>query len=136
MNRRKKGTERFKVGDWVSFLYGTGNLVAQVIETRGPLGINRRPLYRILVSREPDEPDSFEMPEDEMEPASPPDKAAVIKYLKHGGLVAILQSHLRREREQPRAWLTYTPRGGVTHTFAAARGVIGGSPVPYFALHE
>ena len=34
------------------------------------------------------------------------------------------------------AWLTYKPRGGVTHTFAAERGVVGGSAVPYFALHE
>jgi hypothetical protein len=71
-----------------------------------------------------------------MEAASPPDKEAIINYLKEGGLVAILFGNLEKKREQPKAWLTYKRRGGVTHTFLAERGVVGGAPIPYFALHE
>jgi hypothetical protein len=63
---------RFKVGDWVSFQYGTRSVVAQVIEARGPIGVNRRRLYRVRLAREFAEPDSFEMPEDELQAASPP----------------------------------------------------------------
>lgn len=136
MSATRNGTRRFKVGDWVSFPYGTRNLIAQVIEDRGPLGINRRRIYRVLVDREPDEPDSFEMPEDDLATVPPPDRAAVKQYLKNGGLLAILRSHLCEKRDQPRVWLTYTPRGAVTHTFSPERGVIGGARVPFFALHE
>ena len=39
-----------------------------------------------------------------------------------------------RADDQPRAWLTFNPRGEVTHTFTAERGVIGGEVVPFFAL--
>jgi hypothetical protein len=64
---------RFKVGDWVSFQYGARNVVAQVIEARGPIGVNRRRLYRVRLAREFAEPDSFEMPEDELQAAPRPE---------------------------------------------------------------
>src|SRR6266849_3466680 len=105
MSTTKKNNGRFKVGDWVAFPYGNKNLIAQVVEARGPLGINRRHLYRILVPREFDEPDSFEMPEDELAAAAPPDKPAIIQYLKGGGLEEMLRSHLSGGREQPKVWL-------------------------------
>jgi hypothetical protein len=136
MRTTKKEPERFKVGDWVSFRYGTRKVIAQVIEARGPLGIHRRHLYRIRVARELAEPDSFEMPDDELEAASPLNQRAIIKYLKEGGLVAILRSNLGGSRDQPKGWLTYTPRGDVTHTFIAERGLVGGAAVPSFALYE
>jgi hypothetical protein len=136
MNATQKKATRFKVGDWVSFLYGTKNLIAQVMEERGPLGMNRRHLYRIRVPRDNGEPDAFEMPEDELEAASPPNKEAIIRYLKEGGLVAILRANLGGGRRQPKAWLTYTPRGAVSHTFSPECGVVGGVTVPFFALHE
>jgi hypothetical protein len=63
---------RFKVGDWVSFQFGTRSVVAQVIEARGPIGVNGRRLYRIRLDREFTEPDMFEMPEDDLQAASPP----------------------------------------------------------------
>jgi hypothetical protein len=72
MSTTKKTASRFKVGDWVSFRYGTQNLIAQVIEARGPLGVKGRHLYRICMATESGEPDSFELPEDELHPASPP----------------------------------------------------------------
>src|SRR5216110_3139550 len=134
MNATKNKRGRFKVGDWVAFPYGTRNLVAQVVEARGPLGIHRRHLYRILVAGESTEPDSFEMPEDELAAATPPDSAAIAKYLTEGGLVAILRSHLGGGQNPPKVWLTYTARGDVIHTFVAERGVVGGATVPFFAL--
>src|SRR5438105_1910094 len=100
---------RFKVGDWVTFLYGTSNLIAQVIEARGPLGVNQRQIYRIRIFRESEEPDSFELPEDELSAVSRPDKAAIMTYLKEGGLVEILRSNLGGGRNPPKAWLTYKP---------------------------
>ncbi|MHB1423858.1 MAG: hypothetical protein ACYC3I_11815 [Gemmataceae bacterium] len=136
MRTTKKETARFHVGDWVSFPYGTKNLIAQIAEIRGALGINRRFLYRIRVADDNGELDSFEMPEDEMEAVSAPDKDAIINYLKEGGLVEILRANLGGGRQHPKVWLTYTPRGGLTHTFLAERGVVGGTPVPFFALHE
>ena len=136
MSTTKKASNRFKVGDWVSFQYGTADVMAQVIETRGPLGRNHRHIYRIAIARDADEPDAFEMPEDELERVSPPDKDSVIKYLSEGGLVEILRSNLGGSKDEPKAWLTYTPRGRVTHTFVPERGMLGGATVPFFALHE
>jgi len=63
-----------KTGAQFKFLYGTRNVIAAVIEARGPLGIKGRHLYRIRLGRKAAEPDSFELPEDELQPASPPDK--------------------------------------------------------------
>jgi hypothetical protein len=136
MSGARKKNGRFKVGDWVAFPYGNKDPIAQVIEARGPLGINQRHLYRILVPRESGEPDSFEMPEDELAAAAPLGKAAIMDYLKAGGLVEILRSNLSGGRDQPKVWLSYTPRGKISHTFLAERGMIGGATVPFFALHE
>lgn len=127
---------RFKVGDWVSFQYGVRRATAQIIEDRGPLGINGERIYRIRLDRDSTEPDEFELREALLEPASLPDKSAVLKYLKEGGLVAILRANLTGGKDQPKVWLDYTPRGEVRHTFTARRGVLGGATVPFFALHE
>ncbi len=136
MSTTKKASNLFKAGDWVSFRYGTTDVMAQVIEARGPLGSNHRHIYRVGIARDADEPDAFELPEDELKPVFPPDKDSVIKHLEEGGLVAILRSNLGGGVNQPRAWLAYTPRGRVTHTFVPERGMLGGAIVPFFALHE
>jgi hypothetical protein len=74
MNNGKKAT--FKVGDWVTFPFGTRKVLARVIEDRGPIGVQGRRLFGIEIAREDREPDRFEMPEDEMMPAMPPPKNA------------------------------------------------------------
>jgi hypothetical protein len=130
--RAKKG--RFKVGDWVSFPSIFRNKLAQVIEERGPLGVKGRHIYRIRIADET-ELEAFEMPEDELQPVPPPDKTAVMKYLKEGGLEAILRSNFAAEPKQPKVWLTYTREGDLTPTSLAMYGVVGGGRVPYFALH-
>jgi hypothetical protein len=124
------------VGDWVTFLYGSGNVFAQVIEDRGPLGVNRRRLYGVRLDRGAEEPDFIEIPEDDLRAAALPDREAVMRYFSEGGLVSILRANLSGGRNQPRAWLAFTPRGDPTHTFAQERGVVGGARVPFFALHE
>lgn len=136
MSTTNQQIERIKVGDWVSFLYGAGNLIARVIEDRGPLSTHRRRLYGVRVDRESSEPEFFEMPEDELELVTAPDKESIVNYLTDGGLVEILRSNLGGGRNPPRVWMTYTPRGGVTHTYVKDRGMIGGASVPFFALQE
>jgi hypothetical protein len=37
MRTTRKKSGRFRLGDWVSFLYGPKKAFAQVIELRGPL---------------------------------------------------------------------------------------------------
>jgi hypothetical protein len=134
MSTAQRATPRFKVGDWVSFQYGPRQVWAQVIEDRGCLGVNRRRLYRIRVGEESEESRAFEMPEDDLRPARP-QRAAVMDYLKNGGLLEILRANLGGGRSQPRVWLTFDSHGKLTHTFDAARGLIGGAVVPFFALH-
>src|SRR5437868_13568733 len=106
---------KIRVGDWVTLPYGGRPIFALIIEDRGPLGVNRRRLYRIRLDRDSTEPDTFELPEDKMEKAVP-DKAAIMEYLKQGGLVDLLQTNLRDGEAPPRVWLTFTPRGPLTHT--------------------
>ncbi|HEY7424048.1 MAG TPA: hypothetical protein VH682_07415 [Gemmataceae bacterium] len=136
MRTTKKKSGPFRLGDWVSFLYGVESAIAQVIELRGPLGFKGRHVYRLRFAGDSDDTNAFELSEDSLEAAPLPDKEAIVNYLKEGGLVAILFGNLEKKREQPKAWLTYKRRGGVTHTFLAERGVVGGAPIPYFALHE
>lgn len=125
---------KFRLGDWVTFQYGVRPVFAQIIEDRGPLGRERRRLYRIRLDQELNEPIDFEMPEDEMERAVP-DKDAILDYLKQGGLIEILRTNLQGGRNQPRLWLTYNARGELSYTFEAERGLIGrGDIVPFWAL--
>jgi hypothetical protein len=74
MSRSTKQPPQFHVGDWVSLLYGARRVVAQVIEDRGPLGVNRRRLYRIRVGGDQSEDDTFEVREEYLEAAANPDK--------------------------------------------------------------
>jgi hypothetical protein len=137
MSTARKTKRRLRVGEWVFFPYGTWPAFAQIIEDRGRLGVKGRRIYRIRLDRDPDDggPLETEKNEDRLEPAVL-DKTAVLRFLREGGLVAILQGHLVRQKEPPRAWLSFTVLGKVIHTFDRSRGIIGGAPVPYFALLE
>jgi hypothetical protein len=133
MSAVKAKPPEFRVGDWVTFRYGVRPVVAQIIEDRGPLGADRRRLYRIRFDQELNEPVEFEMPEDEMERAVP-DKAAIMRYLKQGGLVEILGRNTQGGplQNQPKAWLTFGPRGEIMYTPTAERGLVGsGATVPF-----
>jgi hypothetical protein len=132
----KANPPEFRLGDWVKFQYGVGPVYAQIIEDRGPLGAGRRRLYRIRFDQELNEPVEFEMPEDEMEKAVP-DRAAILRYLKQGGLIEILRTSLSGGKDQPCVWLTYNRRGDLSYTYMQDRGLIGnGARVPFWVLHE
>ena len=124
---------RFKVGDWASFRYGSRQVWAQIIEDRGPIGVNRRRLYRVRIGDEQTEEVTFEVPDDELAPVEQ-DRAKMIEYLKNGGLISILRSNLGGGCDQPKVWLSFNAHGNLSHTFIAGRGFVGGKTVPFFAL--
>ena len=74
MSNSRKQAPEFQVGDWVSLLYGPSRVLAQVVEDRGPLGVNRRRLYRIRLEQDPGEAGTFEVREEYLEAAAQPDK--------------------------------------------------------------
>jgi hypothetical protein len=75
MSKARNSKPRFRVGDWVSFPFGIRIAVAQIIEDRGPIGVERRRFYRVELPLRESDPDRFEMPEDQMSPATaPPEK--------------------------------------------------------------
>jgi hypothetical protein len=74
MNRKNGSKPIFKVGDWVSFPYGTRIAVARVIEDRGNIGVRGRRLLRIELAHSEGEPSRFEMPEEELSEAIAPQK--------------------------------------------------------------
>jgi hypothetical protein len=136
MSTVKARPARFRLGDWVTFQYGVRPVFAQIIEDRGPLGRDRRRLDHIRLDQELNEPIDFEMPEDEMEKAVP-DKAAILRCLKQGGLVEILQTNPQGGPipNQPKVWLTLSPRGEVSYTLSADRGLSGsGATVPFYGF--
>jgi hypothetical protein len=76
MRRPKMKRGRFRVGNWVTLLYGPRVVLAKVIEDRGPLGWRGRQIYAIQLDRRQDEePTILEMPEDELTAATDDDVA-------------------------------------------------------------
>jgi hypothetical protein len=68
----KESPPRFRVGDWVSLLYGPKRRVAQVVEDRGPFGVNGRRLYGIRLEVGPDYVATPALPEELLDPAEAP----------------------------------------------------------------
>jgi hypothetical protein len=128
MKQTTSRTKRFRVGDWVSFLYGPRRAWAQIIEDRGPIGVGRRRLYRLRLDQEGSESRAFEMPEVDLQLARP-DPSAVVQFLKEGGLVTLLREHAGAT-----VWLTFNAQGQVMPTFTAERGLVGGKAIPFLAL--
>lgn len=136
MISEKRSLPRFQAGDWVVVRCEANQVQVQVVEDRGPLGMRGRRFCRVRLDQDPDEPVLFEMPEEQMELASPLDKQRIIRYLEVGGLAKILQANLLGGRSQQRVWLTVTSQGETIHTFTEERGQVGGETVPFFALHN
>jgi hypothetical protein len=136
MSTVKAKRPKFRWGDWVSFPYGGGGrrAFAQITQYEKPLLVRGRHLYRVRLEQPYSEPAEFTTTDDEMEKAVP-DKAAILRYLKQGGLVDILQTNLRDGEAPPRVWLTFTPQGELTHTLNPGLKVAGkGTPAPFFAV--
>ncbi len=132
MSTVKTMPPRFRLGEWVTFQYGVRPVFAQIIEDRGPIGADRRRLYRIRLDQDMNESISFEMPEDEMEKAVP-EKAAILRYLKQGGLRELLRLNGGGPiQNQPKVWLTFDPHGRISCTFSAEQGLVGTGATPPF----
>ena len=133
----------FKVGDRVRIPLGRRSILGVITEDRGAIGLRGRHLYQVLVSMDPFEDATFELPADEIEPmdefaerGSVLRKEQIVNYLVNGGLIAILGSNLSGSRDQPRVWLRPDSVGNVTYTFEKERGVVGGGVVPSMAIHD
>jgi hypothetical protein len=59
------------VGNWVTFKVGSRDVLGRVIEDRGRIGAHGRRLLRVLaVTAGPGQPGVFELPADDLRPAS------------------------------------------------------------------
>ncbi len=66
MSTARRRAAQYKVGDWVSFLYGTRKAVAQIIEDRGRLGVHGCRIYRVRLDQDHGEPTTFEVREEDL----------------------------------------------------------------------
>ena len=87
MSTVKNQTPQFHVGDWVAFAFGPKKVEAKVVEDRGPIGVRGRRLYRVQLERgqELEEPSTFEVPENELQPTSIPVRQSFhVSYTRKG----------------------------------------------------
>jgi hypothetical protein len=59
----------FRLGDWVCFLVGFRKVLAQIVEDRGPVGMQGRRLYQLQIDQNDDGGTAIEVPEADLEPA-------------------------------------------------------------------
>jgi hypothetical protein len=69
MSSATKSKPKFRVGEWVSYLYLTHRVLAQIIEDLGPIGYRGRRLYELRIDRSQPEPRTTDSPEEELERA-------------------------------------------------------------------
>ncbi|HZW34105.1 MAG TPA: hypothetical protein VFF52_25500 [Isosphaeraceae bacterium] len=69
MSSATKLDPRFRVGDWVSFPVGFRRALGQVVEDRGPVGMQGRRLYQLQIDWGEDGGTTIEVPEADLEPA-------------------------------------------------------------------
>jgi hypothetical protein len=85
MNSVKTRGPRFRIGDWVTFLYGPKKVSAKVVEDRGPLGVHGQRLYRVQLNEDLGDSSAFEMPENELETAEAPVRRSYhVEYTRVG----------------------------------------------------
>jgi len=84
-NLAKPQGASFRIGDWVTFLYGPKRVTAKVVEDRGLLGVHGQRLYRVQLDDEPGDSSAFEMPENELETAVAPVRQSYdVEYTRLG----------------------------------------------------
>jgi hypothetical protein len=137
----RKPKPKFKVGDRVRFDWPSYKVWGTIIEDRGPLGVNGRRLYVVSSPSDPFEPDIRTIGEDELEldvtPPAPLEKPEIIRFLKNSGLIRLLRTNPSLDGPRdPHVWLCRDQPWGVTHTFAAERGQVGGALVPFAAFWD
>jgi hypothetical protein len=108
MRRVKSQPGRFRVGSWVTLLYGPRIVLARVIEDRGPLGWRGRRLYTVRLESSDGDPVTLEVPEEHLTAAT---KDEVDRWRSQGS-VATHQTVTYNESEKdeygmPRVWYHY-----------------------------
>lgn len=86
MSTATKIAPRFRVGSWVSYLFGFRRVLGQVVEDRGMLGLQGRRLYSLAIGQDEDEVRTTVVPEDDLEAAPeilPPNKATERGFSTH-----------------------------------------------------
>jgi hypothetical protein len=74
--KSSKQVGRFRVGDWGRIPIGSGAMVGEVIEDRGPIGVGGRRLVRISVPIQFADPMIVEHAESDIEPELRPAPSA------------------------------------------------------------
>ena len=129
------------IGTNVCFTIGTTSRCGTVVDDRGPIGFNNTRIFKIKIPNDPYDDMYVELPEDELEFSqadldSALPETAVINYLKNGGLLSILALNISDGKNHPKVWLRQDSLGNAIYTLIEERGEIGGSTVPYRALHD
>src|SRR5262245_19095343 len=72
MSGTRRKAPQFRVGQWVSLLYGPRTVLGQVVEDRGPIVAHGRRLYSVRLDfGQGEEATTLETPGDELTPAAP-----------------------------------------------------------------
>jgi hypothetical protein len=108
MGKVKRQPARFRVGSWVSLLYGPRTVLAQVVEDRGPLGWRGRRLYGIRLELSHGVVITLEVPEEDLLAASEDE----VNRWRSQGSIATHQTVTYNESEkdeygQPKVWYHY-----------------------------
>jgi hypothetical protein len=122
MSTSAKPTSRFRVGDWVSFLYGPRKVRAQVIEDRGPLGVHGRRIYRVRLDLENGQSTSFEQLEDDLESADAPESTnpllkATLGYLRQGRQFTKISPERHTAKPERKVAFHFSDNSEEVHTF-------------------
>jgi hypothetical protein len=110
-------SSRFRVGDWVSFLYGPRKVRAQVIEDRGPLGVHGRRIYRVRVDVEDGESARLEQLEEDLESAEAPESTnpllnTTLEHLRQGRQFTKISPERYNETREPKVAFHFSDGSG------------------------
>jgi hypothetical protein len=119
MSIDKKRAPRFRVGDPISFLYGTKKVAGEIVEDRGTLGDHGRHLYRVRINAGQEDESSFELPEEVIE--SRDQDASSVRAL--GLRQEFNITYIRKQKTNK--WTATTKRGLLLYPGVKAKGAVG-----------
>jgi hypothetical protein len=129
MSIGKKRPPRFRVGDPVSFLYGTEKVAGEILEGRGPLGDYGRRLYRVRINAGQEDESSFEIPEEVIESRDQDSNTAQTPGLRQEFSITFIR------RDKTNEWKATTRRGKL-YSGVKAKGAVGYTTARYEVERE
>ena len=118
MSIGKKRAPRFRVGDPVSFLYGTEKVAGEIVEDRGPLGDHGRRLYRVRINAGQEDESSFEIPEEVIESRDRDANSVQTPGLRQEFNITYIR------KQKTNKW-TATTKRGLLYPGVKAKGAVG-----------